>query len=69
MKCNIGNTDRTLRILFGLAIGAAGLVTKSWWGLIGILPLGTALARFCPLYVLLGVSTMENKVESHSSNA
>jgi hypothetical protein len=69
MKCNIGNTDRVLRILIGLAICVVGLLKKRWWGLIGIIPLGTALARFCPLYVPLGVSTMKNKTDNHSASA
>jgi hypothetical protein len=27
------------------------------WGLIGLVPLGTGLVRFCPLYRLIGVNT------------
>lgn len=69
MKCNIGNTDRALRILIGLAICVVGLLKKRWWGLIGIIPLGTALVRFCPLYVPLGVSTRKDKAGSHSARA
>ena len=58
MKANIGTVDRVLRIVVGLALlglFAAGSIGA--WGLIGIVPLGTALVRFCPLYRLLGVST------------
>jgi hypothetical protein len=28
-----------------------------WWGLIGLVPLGTGLFRFCPAYTLLGIRT------------
>jgi hypothetical protein len=58
MTCNVGGIDRTLR-------GAAGLVLlslvfigpQSWWGLVGIVPLATALFGFCPAYPLLGINT------------
>lgn len=57
MKPNIGSLDRTLRILAGLAILGAGFYFKSWWGLVGLVPLLTALVRFCPAYLPLGLST------------
>jgi len=28
-----------------------------WWGLIGIIPLGTGLMGYCMLYTLLGINT------------
>ncbi len=59
MKPNIGRVDRTIRIVLGLLIGAAGIFFESWWGLLGLVILGTALIRFCPLYTLLGTSTVE----------
>ncbi len=57
MGKNIGITDRWIRIVAGLLIGAAGLYFKSWWGLAGLLPLATALIRTCPLYLPFGIST------------
>lgn len=57
MKKNIGISDRWIRVVLGLAIGAAGLYFKSWWGLIGLVPLATALIRTCPLYLPFGIST------------
>ena len=57
MMKNIGITDRWIRILAGMVIGAAGFYFKSWWGLAGLLPLGTALIRTCPLYLPFGIST------------
>ena len=32
MKCNIGKTDRIVRVLIGLAIIWAGLYYENWWG-------------------------------------
>ena len=61
MKRNIGITDRWIRIVAGLAIGLAGIYFKSWWGLLGIIPLATALIRTCPLYLPFGLSTLRTK--------
>jgi len=57
MKMNIGITDRWIRVVIGLAIVAAGVYFKSWWGLVGLAPLATALIRTCPLYLPFGIST------------
>lgn len=58
MKANVGTIDRVLRIVVGLAlIGLTLAGTIGAWGWIGVVPLATALFRFCPLYTLLGMST------------
>jgi len=57
MKHNIGTTDRIIRLIAGLAIGALGIYFKSWWGLLAILPLFTAAFRWCPAYLPFGIST------------
>jgi len=57
MKTNVGQIDRIVRIVIGLAIIAVGIVTHSWWGAVGLIPLFTALTRRCPAYVPLGIST------------
>jgi len=67
MKLNIGSIDRGARIVLGLAIGAAGLYFKSWFGLIGLVPFGTALVGWCPLYVLFGISTCRLRSEGSST--
>ena len=51
MKRNIGKCDRSMRFVLGLGIVAAGIYFKSWYGLIGIIPIATALIRWCPLYL------------------
>ena len=58
MTRNVGGIDRVLRIIVGLALiglTLAGLI--GWWGWIGVVPLGTALLGYCPLYPLLGLNT------------
>lgn len=62
MKVNMGGIDRTARAVVGLAIIGVGVALGSWWGLVGLLPLATALVRFCPAYTLLGISTCKAPV-------
>jgi hypothetical protein len=57
MNKNIGSLDRILRVVLGLSVLGAGYYFKSWLGLIGLVPLLTALVSFCPLYPLVGIST------------
>jgi len=61
MKLNVGGIDRTLRIVVGLALIAWALLGGPVWAWIGIVPLGTGLIGFCPLYPLLGLNTCPAK--------
>ena len=58
MQCNVGKTDRALRIIVGLALIGAGAATGSLWGAIGIIPLFTGIVRWCPAYVPFRISTV-----------
>jgi len=58
MQCNVGKTDRAIRIIGGVAIIAAGVYYQSWWGAVGIVPLLTGALRWCPPYQLLKISTV-----------
>lgn len=57
MKTNVGNRDRAIRIVAGISIIGVGLITQSWWGLLGIVPLATAAIGWCPAYLPFGLST------------
>lgn len=57
MKTNVGSVDRVVRILAGLVILGAGCFFESWWALVGLAPILTALFRFCPAYLPLGINT------------
>ncbi|HEY5776294.1 MAG TPA: DUF2892 domain-containing protein [Xanthomonadales bacterium] len=57
MQCNVGKTERVIRVIAGLAIIGAGFYYHSWWGAIGIVPLLTGATGWCPPYQLLGIST------------
>ena len=58
MKCNIGHTDRVLRVIVGVTLmGLAGYGIVGAWGWIGIIPLVTGVLGNCPAYSLLGMNT------------
>lgn len=54
---NVGSLDRIIRIVLGVAIIAGGIFAKSWWGVLGAIPVLTAALGFCPLYRIIGLST------------
>jgi len=63
MKPNMGNLDRSVRIIAGLALLAFALrlgfpdTGWNWLGWIGVVPIATALFRYCPAYDLVGIRT------------
>ena len=58
MKCNLGHTDRVLRMTVGVTLmGLAGFGIVGAWGWIGIIPLVTGMICNCPAYNLLGITT------------
>lgn len=67
MTANLGNADRLLRLIVGLALIVSPLanVPAIWSSgafaftsmAIGAILLATSLIRFCPLYRLVGIST------------
>ena len=58
MKCNLGHTDRVLRMTVGVTLmGLAGYGIVGAWGWSGIIPLVTGTIGNCPAYNLLGINT------------
>lgn len=58
MKKNEGNIDRIVRVLLGVVLLSLLFIgPQTLWGLVGIVPLATGLAGYCPLYTLFGLST------------
>jgi len=60
MTRNLGEIDRLARVVAGLALLSMLMFVGSGWrwlGLIGLVPLLTALAGWCPAYGILGVKT------------
>jgi len=59
MQKNVGGADKVARVILGLVIIVVGFVYKSWWGLVGLIPLATAALAWCPLYSIIGVCTIK----------
>jgi hypothetical protein len=63
MKANVGGIDRKIRIALGVILLAWGVYAQNWWGLVGFVPLLTALIGWCPPYAIFGISTCSIKKE------
>jgi hypothetical protein len=63
MRPNIGDMDRIARVILGLALLAFALQLGfpatgwNWLGWIGVVPILTAVVRYCPAYNLIGIRT------------
>jgi len=71
MSPNVGNIDRLLRLVLGVALFVAPFViSSSLWEndmmkygamIVGVVLAGTSAMKFCPLYRLVGMSTCPRK--------
>lgn len=58
MKKNVGIIDRLIRIAVGINITSMAFIAPSSpLALIGRAPLLTGIIAWCPLYILIGIST------------
>lgn len=60
MHKNVGGFDRWARLAVGIVLLAVLFTVEGpwrWIGLLGFVLVGTALVRWCPLYVPLGMDT------------
>jgi hypothetical protein len=63
LRVNIHPAERALRAIVGLVV--LSLVEwgpESAWGFLGLIPLATAVANWCPVYALFGISTCPKRV-------
>ncbi|MDP6124144.1 MAG: DUF2892 domain-containing protein [Candidatus Latescibacteria bacterium] len=61
MKKNVGSTDRVVRLVVGLGLlSLVWLGPQTFWGLLGIIPLATAVTSYCPNYQIIGISTCKS---------
>ncbi len=64
MKLNLGSAERGIRAVIGLVLlglAAGGILTGvGMWvaGVVGVVLVATAAISFCPLWALLGISTI-----------
>jgi hypothetical protein len=68
---NVGALDMLLRFLLAMALFSLGTLLNGdlrWLGLLGFLPLLSAIFRYCPIYAMLHVrSCSEADARSHAS--
>ncbi len=58
MQCNIGKTERVIRVIAGLGIVSLAFVgPASPWAFLGLVPVATGLLGWCPPYAILGINT------------
>jgi len=61
MKKNVGGADKIIRYILGAGIIGVGIYFDSWLGVIGVIPIFTALIGWCPFYIPINLSTNKNK--------
>jgi O-antigen ligase len=62
MNKNVGNPERLLRVMVGLALMAlAATGTLGAWAWLGVVPLATGVLGWCPPYAMLGINTCSMK--------
>ncbi len=60
MTPNIGNTEKVIRVIIGIALLSLLFVLEGnmrYLGLIGVIPLVTVAVNWCPIWKLLGINT------------
>ncbi len=60
MTTNMGSVDRIVRAIIGLALLSLIFLLDGgvrWVGLIGVVPIFTAVIGWCPAYLPFGIST------------
>ena len=60
MKTNVGSVDKIVRVVVGIGLLSLFFILEGsmkFLGLIGIVPIATALMGWCPLYSVIGVNT------------
>jgi len=64
MKANVGNADRLMRGAAGAGLIIWALLGGPIWAWIGIVPLATAVFRYCPAYAVFGLSACPSQAKS-----
>ncbi|WP_136415492.1 MULTISPECIES: DUF2892 domain-containing protein [Oxalobacteraceae] len=66
MNANVGKADKTIRLVLAVALFSLFFFLQGdakWFGLLGFVPLLTALMGWCPLYTLLGINTCKRQLQ------
>ncbi|HZW12478.1 MAG TPA: DUF2892 domain-containing protein [Noviherbaspirillum sp.] len=60
MNANVGKADKSIRLVMAVILFSLFFILEGnlkWIGLVGIVPLMTALMNWCPLYTVFGMNT------------
>lgn len=63
MKCNVGTTEKVIRLVIGVIAIALGVYVNPLFYIITAIAFITALVGYCPVSHMLGVNTCKAKVE------
>ena len=63
MTRNIGTLDRFCASSWGSCLSRISICADNW-GRLGLIPLATAFAGFCPIYRLLGLSISRHRLSA-----
>lgn len=64
MQPNMGKMDAGIRYIVGFALLFVVILAEGpwrWVGLLGIIPIVTAVMTWCPLYRVLGIDTRDRQ--------
>ena len=59
MHLNVGGIDQILRFVLGVVICTIVVIYNNSWVLVGLIPLVTGTMSWCPLYNLVGLSSLK----------
>ncbi len=66
MKCNVGKTERIIRVIVGLGLVSMAFVgPQNPWFFLGLIPLITGAVGWCPAYIPFGINTCKKDAPSH----
>ncbi len=60
MKSNLSIHDRAIRFVSGVIIAGLFIYQNSALAALGLIPFVTGAVGICPLYALIGISTLKN---------
>lgn len=63
LACNVGKTDKIIRVIIGVVILALGYAFHNWLGIIGVVPIFTAVFGRCGLYYPLKIDTTKTETK------
>ena len=68
MKANMGNTERVIRVVLGVALLSLLFIVEGdakYVGLAGLIFLVTAVVSWCPVWALFGINTCAADTHKH----